>query len=263
MTATVIEKPAVAASPRLAAGPSMARLTSVELRKMWDTRAGVWLLIVTGLSVVAVVVLQLIFADPADRTFTSLFQTTLLPTGVLLPILGILSVTSEWTQRTALTTFALVPRRSRVVAAKVLAGGALGLLAVAAGLAMAAVGNAIAAAQGDGGGSWHLTAGALGYAAVFSLLNMVQGLAFGMLLQNSALAIVLYFVLPTVWSVLGGLIKALHTPAQWLDLSQTTEPLMTDAMTAGAWPKLAVSVGAWIVVPLVAGVVRLLRREVS
>ena len=68
---------------------------------------------------------------------------------MLLPIVGLLLVTSEWSQRTALTTFTLVPERSRViVAAKLLAGCALALAAVALCLALAAVGNLIA------GGSW-------------------------------------------------------------------------------------------------------------
>ena len=39
-------------------------------------------------------------------------------TSFLLPILAIMLVTSEWSQRTALVTFTLEPRRSRVVLAK-------------------------------------------------------------------------------------------------------------------------------------------------
>ena len=38
--------------------------------------------------------------------------------GILLPVLGILLVTSEWSQRTAMVTFTLEPSRSRVIAAK-------------------------------------------------------------------------------------------------------------------------------------------------
>ena len=40
---------------------------------------------------------------------------------VILPIIAILSVTSEWSQRTGLTTFTLVPHRGRVMLAKALA----------------------------------------------------------------------------------------------------------------------------------------------
>ena len=40
----------------------------------------------------------------------------------LLPVVGILLVSSEWSQRTAQVSFTLVPRRPRVIAAKMLAG---------------------------------------------------------------------------------------------------------------------------------------------
>ena len=41
---------------------------------------------------------------------------------MLLPIVGILLVSSEWSQRTALITFTLVPQRMRVMSAKLAAG---------------------------------------------------------------------------------------------------------------------------------------------
>ena len=41
---------------------------------------------------------------------------------LLLPVMGILLVTSEWSQRTDMTTFALEPHRSRVIMAKLVTG---------------------------------------------------------------------------------------------------------------------------------------------
>jgi ABC-2 type transport system permease protein len=264
MTATMTAPTTASRLPEAATRtPSIGRLTAVELRKMTDTRAGFWLLVVTGLSAVAFVVLQLIFAEPQDQRFQGLFVSTLLPTGILLPVLGILSVTSEWSQRTALNTFALVPRRSRVALAKLFASIVLAVLSVVAGLATAALGNLAGIAFADIDGSWDLTGTAIPYALLFNVINILMGLAFGMLLMNSAVAIVLYFLLPTIWGALGELIRALRTPAEWLDLGRTMTPLAEDAMTADAWPKLAVSVGVWVLLPLVAGLVRLLRREVS
>ena len=43
----------------------------------------------------------------------------------LLPIAVMVTMTAEWSQRTALTTFTLEPRRGRVLAAKVLASLAM------------------------------------------------------------------------------------------------------------------------------------------
>ena len=111
---------------------------------------------------------------------------------MLLPIVGLLLVTSEWSQRTALTTFTLVPERSRVVVAKLLAGSALALVAVLVCLAVAAAGNLIA------GGSWNFELSHLGEGALYELFGMLGALALGLLLMHSALAIVTYFVLPTV-----------------------------------------------------------------
>lgn len=266
MTATMETAPAAQRSeitPTATQRPGLGRLTLVELRKMADTRAGFWLLVTTGVVTVAVVALMLIFAEPAEQTFANLFAMTLFPTGILLPILGILSVTSEWTQRTALTTFALVPNRSRVALAKSLATIVLAVGSIVAGLAAAAAGTLIAGSLDGAAGSWSLTGGAIGYGLLFNVLNVLMGLAFGMLLMNSAVAIVLYFVLPMVWGALGGFISALATPAEWLDTSRTFAPLVEDAMTSGAWARLGASVALWVALPFIAGLYRLLRREVA
>jgi membrane protein insertase Oxa1/YidC/SpoIIIJ len=59
----------------------------------------------------------------------------------------------------------------------------------------------------------NVTAAAVGNALVFQLVNVVMGVAFGMLLLNSPLAIVLYVLPPTLWSTLGGPVDGLRTAA--------------------------------------------------
>jgi ABC-2 type transport system permease protein len=245
------------------ARPSLARLTGVELRKMTDTRAGFWLLAVVALAYAALVVVMLFAADPAELTFDELFRTVLWPSAILLPVMGILAVTSEWSQRTALTTFSLVPDRRRVAGAKLLAGVVLAALSVAVGLVIAAAGNVAGMAFADGDGSWHFGAKLLGAALLFQVINITMGVAIGMLLMNTPLAIVIFFVLPTLWTMLGEMIRALKTPAAWLDLSATTTPLTDATISGGQWAKLAVSVAVWVLLPLTAGLYRLLKREVS
>ncbi|GLY21793.1 hypothetical protein Misp04_15250 [Micromonospora sp. NBRC 101691] len=242
--------------------PSLLRLTGVELRKLADTRAGLWLLIVIGLAAAAIVTVQLFVVPAEEQTFRPFFESTLLPVGILLPVLGILSVTSEWSQRTALTTFALVPARHRVVFAKLAAVVVAALLSVAASIAVAAVGTLVADLTG-GAGTWSVPGALLWHAVVFQVANVLIGIAFGLLLGNTPLAIVLYFVLPTVWSVLGGMIKALRTPAEWLDTAVTMTPLLSPEMTGGQWARLGTSLLLWMVAPLVVGLVRTMRREVS
>jgi hypothetical protein len=259
MTATALATRPTATTPLApAARTPLWRVTAVELRKMVDTRAGRWLLAVIGLLAVGAVGVRMFTGDAATRDFASYFEISLLPVNLLLPVLAILTVTSEWSQRTALTTFTLVPRRGRIAAAKVLAATAITVVSVAGCLVIAAVGNLI-----HGGGSWHLGAAVLGYAVLFELIAVLMGVAFGALLMNSATAIVLFFVLPTAWGIAGSLVGALRTPAEWLDTSRTTAPLLSDAMTTGAWARLGVSVAVWVALPALLGVLRLRRSEVK
>ena len=93
------------------------RLVSVELRKMADTRAGRWLLISIAALTALVLAIQLavILSNDLQVDFRDFMIAMNTPMGVLLPVLGIMSVTSEWTQRTAMVTFTLEPSRSRLV----------------------------------------------------------------------------------------------------------------------------------------------------
>jgi ABC-2 type transport system permease protein len=242
--------------------PSLLRLTGVELRKLADTRAGRWLLITIGLTTAVIVTLQLVFAEAADQTFTTFFVASLLPVGLLLPVLGILSITAEWSQRTALVTYVLVPRRERVIAAKLAAVVLAALASVLTSLAVAAVGTLIAGATG-GAGRWEFDGVLLPNAVVFQVASVLMGAGFGLLLLNTPLAIVTYLLLPTAWTVVGGLVPALREPAGWLDTTRTMEPLVEGSLTGEEWGRLGVSLLVWLVVPVAAGLVRTLRREVS
>jgi len=106
----------------------LSRLVHVELRKLIDTRAGRWLLVAIAGLTVAAVVLFLGFGPEDQLTYPNFLGLTATPQGFLLPVVGILSVTSEWSQRTGLVTFTLEPHRGRVLLAKMAAVLLLGLL---------------------------------------------------------------------------------------------------------------------------------------
>ena len=121
--------------------PSFPRLTGVELRKMVDTRAGFWLQLIVAVLTLAVVVLVCIFAPTDEIVFRDFFALAITPASILLPIVGILLVSSEWSQRTALITFTLVPQRMRVMGAKIAAGVALSLVVAALAFIVAVIAN--------------------------------------------------------------------------------------------------------------------------
>lgn len=238
------------------------RLVLVELRKLADTRSGMWLLIVIALASVATGLILLFAGADEEQTFSAFFTFAQLPAGVLLPVLGILSMTSEWSQRTALTTFTLVPQRGRVITAKLAAAAVIAVLAASSAFAFAAVFNLIAAA-GGGDGSWSITWQLVLQCVALQVLFVLMGSAFGGLLMNSPLAIVTFFALPMVWTILGETVRSLKTAAGWLDINLTTAPLTEGTMSAGQWGRLGVSAAVWVLLPLVLGTVRVLRREVS
>ncbi len=243
----------------------MTTLVGVELRKMTDTRAGKWLLIGVAAIVVVVLAIAVGVGDPETRSFTNLAALAQLPLAILLPVLGVLAATSEWGQRTVLTTFSLVPSRGRVITAKVLGSMVLALAAVVISLAVAAVFALLAPIAGETKSDWGLSFSSLLEIVVFQQLNMLSGLALGTLLLNSALAIVLYFVLPTIWGGITDAFSSLHDVQQWLDTGTTWMRLIEPdaAMSGQAWAQVLATAAMWIAVPLGIGLVRVLRKEVD
>jgi len=243
--------------------PSLLQLVRVELRKAHDTRAGFWLLLVIAVAAVAVVLLAMVFDEAPSKSFGNYFGLSQFPVGLLLPVLGILLVTSEWSQRTALTTFALVPRRSRVLLAKVLAATVLALLGVAAAAVASALATVLTPVLSDADVTWTLSGAQLGQVVLIQVVTVLVGVAFGMLLLSSPLAIVLYFVLPTAFTILVNTVGALDWLRTWLDLSTTSMPMYTGDLAGQGWAQLGTSTALWLVLPLVLGWLRIERSEIA
>jgi ABC-2 type transport system permease protein len=239
------------------ARPGLPRLSAVELRKSADTRAGFWLLVVIVLLAAALTAITLIWGEDADRNLAPLMSGAVWVTSLILPVLGILLVTSEWSQRTGLTTFALVPQRERIVAAKVVGATILTLGTVVAILVICGLGNAIA------GGSWDIELGELGRFTLFAPITVLGGVAFGLAFMSSALAIVMYFVIPIGWTILGETISALDKPADWLDLSRPMALLVDGEMTGTVWAQLGTASAVWVGLVFVIGLLRLRRAELK
>ncbi|HSF27110.1 MAG TPA: ABC transporter permease [Actinomycetes bacterium] len=243
----------------------MLRLVKVELRKLVDTRAGFWLagsiVIISALITAG----MLIWAEPQHLYFGDLFGVMNIPTGVLLPVLAILLVTSEWGQRTGLVTFTLEPRRSRVVVAKLATSLVAAAGAVVVALAFGAVGAVLAGVLRDGAGGWEITGAGLGNSILLQLLALLEGFGFAMLIMNSAAAIVLFFALPTAWMIIASIVPWLHEHVQpWADLATAQTPFQgPDLASASEWAHLGVASVIWIALPLALGIWRLLRAEVK
>ncbi len=240
--------------------PRLGRLVTVELRKMLDTRAGFWLQIATVALAALVVIARLASGDAADHTFAAVLGDGLLPAAVLLPVAGILLVTSEWSQRTGMITFALVPVRSRVLVAKLAASLllAVAMLLISAGIV--AVGVLVASPGVDG--TWSDAGTLLAQSAVYLTAGMVTGVAFGMVLLASAPAIVALFALPIAWTAVASL-SFLTDAAPWLDTRLALAPMHEEVMSATQWAHAGTALALWMLLPLAIGAWRITRREVA
>lgn len=239
------------------------RLVRVETRKQVDTLAGRWFLVTIGLVTAAVITIML-FVNGGDHSFSDYLTSTSTPLSILVPILGVLSATSEWSQRTAMTTFTLEPRRGRVIAAKVVSTLFLGVLAYAVALVLAAAGKLAADVFRGAESGWEFDGVIIVALFLMLILSMLQGVAFGLALLNTPAAIVALFALPMVFSMLGAMVSWMRDAAEWLDPSLTMAPLMMGEMPAGQeWARMGVSMAVWAGVPLAIGVWRVLRREVK
>src|SRR5215218_5652146 len=188
---------------------------------MTDTRAGFWLQCAVVALTLAIAGILVGFGETSDQTFETMLEAAMQPSVNLLPVIGTLLVSSEWSQRTAQQTFTLVPKRTRVISSKLLASLVVAAAAFAMSIVVALVATAIAGS--DAPGTWSLPAGQLAQMGMLFAIAMVGGVAFGALLLASAPAIVAYFLAPTAWAALLS-IPAFDGLAPWLDGSHSASP---------------------------------------
>src|SRR4051812_24418282 len=183
MSTTALASPIRVHTAGVHTRPRLGRLVAVELRKMVNTRAGLWLQVATVAITAVAVIVRLLVGDAADHTFAAVLDVGVKPAAILLPIAGVLLVTSEWSQRTGMITFALVPVRSRVLGAKLVATLVLAVAMLAMAVGIVAAGVLVAAPGVEG--SWADVAPLIGQSAVYLTTGMVVGVAFGMVLLAS------------------------------------------------------------------------------
>jgi ABC-2 type transport system permease protein len=260
MSATTLAAPIPVDTAGVHRRPGLGRLVAVELRKMVDTRAGFWMQVATVAITVLVVIVRSVVGDAADHTFAAMLDVAVKPAAVLLPIAGILLVTSEWSQRTGMITFALVPVRSHVLGAKLIASLVLAIGMLAMAVAVTAAGALVASPDVDG--AWSDVTPLIAQSAVYLGGGMLTGVAFGMVLLASAPAIVALFVLPIAWTAVATL-SFFADAAPWLDTRLALGPMPQEVMSPTQWAHAATALALWMLLPRVLGTWRITRREVA
>lgn len=257
-----------APAPRRGVRPiPMTRLVGVELRKMFDTRAGFWLMASVGIVSVLATAAVIIWAPDEAITQDTFSSAIGMPLSVVLPIIAILSVTSEYSQRTGLTTYTLVPWRGRVMSAKVVSTLLVGVAAMFLALAVGAIGNVVGSAITGLDATWDITLTQFGNIVLANVLGMLMGFMLGVLFRSSAGAIVGYFVyslvLPVAFGTLAAFQEWFRDLQPWVDVNFAVTRLFDQTMTAEYWQQLGVSTLVWLWIPLAIGLRAILRAEVK
>lgn len=277
MTATLVGAADTTSHPRTTRYPaaptaSFSRLVGVEFRKLVDTRAGFWLIAV-GLALMVVAPVLAVWSalamGPEDLGFPLTWHFTTWSAasvlGLLMGIVGVLTITTEWTQRTALVTFALEPRRGRVLAAKAVVLTAVAALGMVFALAVGAAIVGVVQAMGLPA-SWEMSGAVLAGLVATVFLDTALGAVFGLLLLHSVGGVVAIFTVPMLWQIItsvGAMSKPLADALPWLVPGHVLSSLQAGTIAGIQWAQLATALTLWLVLPAAIGTVRWLRRQVA
>jgi hypothetical protein len=266
MSATALREHTQTASAEPTKMP-LRRVVEVELHKMFDTRSGWWLMASTALTAVLATTVVVLLAPDDQLTYNTFAAAVGIPLTIVLPIIATLSVTSEWSQRSGLTTFTLVPRRSRVIAAKAIATVVVAGTSMAVAFGVGAVGNVVGSAASGNDAVWDMTWAQAWTIPLGNVLGMLLGFTFGLLLRNSAAAIVLYLLYALVLPPLTGMLAAAQAwfadLQPWIDFAAAHAVLFDGVPTATQLAHLSVATVVWMGLPLGIGFLLLNRSEVK
>jgi ABC-type transport system involved in multi-copper enzyme maturation permease subunit len=235
---------------------SFASLVLVEARKAVDTRGSRILLMVTSALALLLMVVGIVL--DGSETLGQAVGGVAASFALFLPLIGLLLVTQEWTQRTAYLTFTAVPQRPRVLLAK--AAAALGLVAAVILLAVLAA-VIVATVRGWTTGAPLPSADlapAVRSVLAAGLCSTLLGVAIGAITLSTTVSVLVFIFIPF------GIDLALARAPQWL-----AEGL--SASTLSSWvggdqtfsAATLMSLLVWYLLPGVAGTLRFTRSDVT
>jgi ABC-2 type transport system permease protein len=264
----------IAAENHRAPGPvihriPLTRITQVELRKMLDTRSGFWLMASIAITALLATGAVILWAPNQEITYSTFVSAIGFPMAVLLPLVALLSVTGEWSQRSGLTTFTLVPHRHRIITAKAISSVVVGVVSVLLAFAIGALGNLLAASVTSASLVWNVTLTEFFLFLLGSVLGLLIGFMLGILIRASAAAVAAYFVysflLPTIFLILATNQAWFKDLRPWVDVTFAQGPMLAldGSLTGEQWANIAVTGVIWMVIPLAVGLGFVTRAEVK
>lgn len=241
---------------------------TLDIRQFLDTRGGTAAVIVTiavtaGLAALVGLIQPAIIPDSAV-TFSGPAIAATFGLWIMMPILAVLFIASDWSNGSIQTTFLQRPARGGVLVSKIIAAVVVGAVVCGVGVLAAWGATAVGGLIGDHGASYDGAGDTILSLVTSSAGALAFGVAVAVLLQGTALAIVASLALPFVISLVSPFVTGFAP--QWaqdlfslIDLNTATANLASGDFTL----LNGVCVVLLIVVPFVFGVIRWSRREIN
>ncbi|PPF60458.1 hypothetical protein C5C13_04005 [Clavibacter michiganensis] len=252
------------------------RATRSELLKLATLRSTRWTAALVVLAGVGISVMASLVANPlpagsspstADAGTAAVLTTPLLLSQIVVGVLGVLAMGSEYSSGTIRSTLAAVPDRLQALAAKALAVALVAFaLGVIPGLAAYLLTLGTRADLGYDGGlaSWGVLGPLLGSGAYLAMIALL-GLALATLMRSGVAAITAFIGIQLVLPTVVGLLPDLGgVPAY--DLLLTTAGRILTGTTGSIAPPPATGlevavVAAWLLLPATAAALFFRRRD--
>jgi ABC-2 type transport system permease protein len=274
-TTRTIRHPRAARAARRT-GVTFRRATHAELLKLATLRSTRWTVALVALASVAMSVVLSLVANPlpagtspsmADAGTAAVLTLPLQLTQIVVGVLGVLAMGSEYSSGTITSTLAAVPHRLEALAAKAIAVTLVAFgLGVIPGIAAYLLTLGTRADLGYDGSlaSWGVLGPLLGSGAYLAMVALL-GLALATLMRSSVAAITTLVAIQLVLPQLVGLIPDLGDVAAY-DLLLTTAGRILTGTTGSIAPPpttpLEVAVtAAWILIPATAAAALFRRRD--
>lgn len=231
-------------------------LIVAEIRKLTTMRT-TWVVTLLGIVLVAVSATFAVFLDLFGGAFTGTDEQVALVIGqivgnsAIVLVVAILAVTTEFRHGTIGRTLQLVPSRTRVLAAKLVAGVGYAIAFFAAGMVVVALFVLLGADELQVGSA---ALDALWQGATALVLTAILGSAVGALLRSQVVAVIVALV--WVFAIEPPLAFFLPRVGRWLPFQLLSALSTTEEMTAGPdGMAMAQPVEAAVALPLFFGYV--------
>lgn len=189
-----------------------------------------------------------------NQVWNAPFSSIVNPVNTLLAIPFILLVCEEWSVGTGITTYALVPQRTKVVLAKLCVLLSLFVIVIIS-LLFLTIGTSLAGLVFHSYSiSWNTSWSQLISSINSLFVNLMLGFSLALLLRDNSTAIVLYFLIPPITVILPQL-PVIGQYARWISLGHSSS-LFVGGVIKSSVAQYICSLFIWIILPMVAGIIQ-------